>query len=776
MAHNGGVSGPLPSLRGRLPESLRSRYRTGIQLGQGLSSEVFRGRRRHDAREVVLKVFRAPPAGTPGRLRERFHREVRLLEAVDHPGVVQVLDHGLEEDLCYVVYEYLEGETLRASMRAQGAWPPGRVVPLLDGILAALEALAGAGIVHRDLKPENVLVGPGGRPLVFDLGLSRAVGAETMLTATGEFLGTPTYAAPEQILGQDPDGRDDLYSLGIMAHELLAGEHPFYRRGMSMDQVLRHQLELVPASPCVGRPEVPAWLGDLVGRLMEKRRSDRPADAAAVRAALGAGARGGEAGAPPEAAPPGAGRPGAALPPAAPTPRRALAAPAGPGATWVRGRTPALVLAATLGLGAVLGRRGGAPVAPAGPALPATSAAPAPAPRPPDPPGEAVIQALADELALREPDADPATWGRIEGLQPVRALVNWVRAGGDPDQLSLARRERLAALDRSFEAEGLGRPLHPFYGVRGEAGEVDLGAARRRHRLGDSEASPRSSRDPWVVTALRRADAARASLERLEDALRRRGVDVLPARLRDGRFAFYLQMAGGDAWKLVSRLLPDPRGRVVVAALLRPIEADMRAAVYAAGRSLVRGEPPEDVALFFHDLLGQAPVTLAGGLLGGDPDLLVEDGGTPASALLRGRLWWLRNRLRREAGLPLEGGAGREAALWRQAEAGLEAGGAALGRRRRARFSLVSLLVVEGDDAGMRALVPRWRQVLAREQPDLLPYLLAKAVEVTVLTGTRDRWPAGELEGLAAAARPRLGVLADDHRARTLAWLAELDL
>ncbi len=214
-----------------LTEALRERYALGRELGRGGMATVYLARDlRHD-RPVALKVLHPELAHAVGS--ERFGREIRFAARLQHPHILSVHDSGVADGMLWFTMPYVEGESLRDRLRRDGALPSADAVRLAREVAEALGSAHRQGIIHRDIKPENVLLSHG-HALVADFGIARSTerrsgaAGEATLTETGMALGTVTYMSPEQAGGRrDTDGRTDIYSLGCMLHELLAGEPPF---------------------------------------------------------------------------------------------------------------------------------------------------------------------------------------------------------------------------------------------------------------------------------------------------------------------------------------------------------------------------------------------------------------------------------------------------------------------------------------------------------------------------------------------------------------------
>lgn len=263
--------------------TLQHRYRLDAELGRGGMGTVYRA---HDSlldRPVAVKVLSSTTLGTEGRAR--LLREARAAARLNHPGIMAVHDAGEENGAPYIVMELLHGQTLR-QLSTPGL---AQTIAIGRAICAALEHAHAAGVVHRDLKPENVMVLSGGsaereaRIKLMDFGLAFTSDA-ARLTHDGAFIGTANYVAPEIIEGQTATAASDLYAVGVMLYELLAGRPPFV--GDSLMAILSQHLYAPVVPPSTYQPSVPDALDSLIVKLLSKRPEDRPASAAEVRRAL----------------------------------------------------------------------------------------------------------------------------------------------------------------------------------------------------------------------------------------------------------------------------------------------------------------------------------------------------------------------------------------------------------------------------------------------------------------------------------------------------------
>ena len=206
---------------------LSDRYELSRLLGRGGMGEVYEAYDQKLSRRVAVKRVRSELADEPAQ--ERFVREVRHTAAFAHPNVVTVFDVGDESDHPYFVMELVEGRTLAAALAAEGPLPVDEAARIADSVLAGLAAAHAQGLIHRDVKPSNVLLGADGSVKLSDFGIAKAVhDAAAPLTAAGEVLGTPTYLAPEQTRGEQAGPPADIYAVGVLLYELLAGVLPFH--------------------------------------------------------------------------------------------------------------------------------------------------------------------------------------------------------------------------------------------------------------------------------------------------------------------------------------------------------------------------------------------------------------------------------------------------------------------------------------------------------------------------------------------------------------------
>lgn len=259
--------------------SLVNGYKLERRIGSGATSVVFLARREMDGREVVLKVLK-PEFHRNEELFKRFVREYQLISKLDSRHVVRIYNLGFSDRCAYIAMEYFANGTLRKQLKRKEINGTQALIYTIQ-VAMALRALHGAGVVHRDIKPDNVMIRDDGWVALVDLGIAKAINHEqTLLTEHGQILGTPHYMSPEQMDGNEVDGRSDLYSLGVLFYEMIAGTRP-YEADSLRALILKQLREPVPPLPEQGKAYEP-----IIMRLLEKDREKRYADAGELLAAL----------------------------------------------------------------------------------------------------------------------------------------------------------------------------------------------------------------------------------------------------------------------------------------------------------------------------------------------------------------------------------------------------------------------------------------------------------------------------------------------------------
>ena len=266
-------------------------YRVEALVGRGGMGAVYRAEEARLGRKVALKLIAADLA-EDSRFRERFLRESRIAASLDHPHIVPIFQAGEDDGALFIAMRYVDGTSLARILAESGALDPGRAIALLEQVAEALDAAHEKGLVHRDVKPSNILVSvAAGKEHCYlsDFGLTKRTGSLSGVSAAGEVVGTLEYVAPEQITGADVDARADLYSLGCVLYECLAGQSPF-PRATDVALLWAHVHE-EPTPPSKARAELPRALDPVLARALAKDPSRRQSSAgelvAAARSALG---------------------------------------------------------------------------------------------------------------------------------------------------------------------------------------------------------------------------------------------------------------------------------------------------------------------------------------------------------------------------------------------------------------------------------------------------------------------------------------------------------
>lgn len=257
---------------------IEGRYRVVSRIADGGMATVYQAVDERLGRTVAIKIMHTQLAQGPQRDQfvERFHREARSAAAIANPHIVQVYDTGEFDGLDFLVMEYVHGVNLRYEMNQQVTFSVRETLRIVGETLDGLASAHRAGVVHRDIKPENILLNDRGHVQITDFGLAKAVSQAT-LSSTGMLLGTAAYLAPEMIQHNQATPQGDLYSVGIMAWEMLAGKVPFTADN-PVTLVFKHVHEDVPdiTTAC---PGINAGVAAFLARLTARAVEDRPQDA-----------------------------------------------------------------------------------------------------------------------------------------------------------------------------------------------------------------------------------------------------------------------------------------------------------------------------------------------------------------------------------------------------------------------------------------------------------------------------------------------------------------
>ena len=278
-------------LRQRLTAALADRYRIDREAGAGGMATVFKALDLRHEREVAIKVLHEDLGATLGP--GRFITEIKTTARLQHPHILPLLDSGEVQGLLFYVMPFVTGETLRDRLTRDTQLPINEALRIAREVADALGYAHGLGIVHRDIKPENILL-QGGHALLADFGIALAVqhAGGTRMTQTGLSLGTPQYMSPEQAMGEKGvDFHSDLYALGAVTYEMLAGEPPF--TGASVQAIVAKLLTERPVPLTTLRDTIPLHVEHAVNQALAKLPADRHRSAAEFARLLGEVATGG---------------------------------------------------------------------------------------------------------------------------------------------------------------------------------------------------------------------------------------------------------------------------------------------------------------------------------------------------------------------------------------------------------------------------------------------------------------------------------------------------
>jgi serine/threonine protein kinase len=253
-------------------------YRIEARLGEGGMGIVFRAVHDGDGRTVALKVLR-DELNQDAAYKRRLAREARAAAEVDHPNLTRVLEAGEADGRSYLAVRYVDGRSLAEGLLAEGPLPPASLLRLAAEVGAGLDALHERGLVHRDVKPSNIMLAADGTAVLGDFGLAKGR-AYTVLTTPGQVLGTLDYLAPELIRGEPAGPMSDLYALGCVIFECMAGAPPFAGRGIL--RIGMAHLEEEPGDPAADRGDLPSEVSWTVRQALAKDPGRRPPSGTAL--------------------------------------------------------------------------------------------------------------------------------------------------------------------------------------------------------------------------------------------------------------------------------------------------------------------------------------------------------------------------------------------------------------------------------------------------------------------------------------------------------------
>jgi hypothetical protein len=253
------------------------RFEVLDEIGSGGMGMVYRALDRELGDQVAIKTLR-PELLQDTSLVERFKSEIRLARTISSKHVVRTHDIGERDGVYYLTMEYVEGITVRELLDTRGRLGTAPTLAIASQLAQSLVAAHEQGVIHRDIKPQNLLLDAAGVLKVMDFGVARLAGGSANLTEVGMLVGTPSYMAPEQMMGESFDHRIDLYATGVVLFECLVGKLPF--EGNSAVALIARVLRDAPPAPAAHDPEIPQAFSDLVVRLLAKDPAQRPANAA----------------------------------------------------------------------------------------------------------------------------------------------------------------------------------------------------------------------------------------------------------------------------------------------------------------------------------------------------------------------------------------------------------------------------------------------------------------------------------------------------------------
>jgi predicted Ser/Thr protein kinase len=251
------------------------RYTVTAELGRGAMGMVYRAEDPMIEREVAVKTLLPNlPSDQLEEVRGRFLREAKSAGRLNHPNIVTIYDVGEQDGVAYIAMEFLEGKSLQEILREGPRLAYDKMADLVAQVADALDHAHGFGIVHRDVKPANVMVQPNGRAKLADFGVARI--QSSSMTQTGQALGSPKYMSPEQVLGQPADGRADVFSLGVVLYEMLAGRTPFERPGDTNVFALMHRIAGEPHAPVTSvDATIPRAFEEVLSKALAKNPDER---------------------------------------------------------------------------------------------------------------------------------------------------------------------------------------------------------------------------------------------------------------------------------------------------------------------------------------------------------------------------------------------------------------------------------------------------------------------------------------------------------------------
>ena len=262
--------------------NLSGQYKIIQKLGEGGMASVYLAHEKDLDRDVAIKVL--PRAFLHDKkFIERFKREARISAKLEHPNIINIHQISIDEDLCYIVMNYVKGLNLSEEIFTKGALPVENIVRWGSEICSALSYAHKNGVIHRDLKPENIMIDQNDRVVVMDFGIAYAV-QDIVLTQTGTVMGSPLYMSPEMAKGEKTDNRSDLYSIGVILYQMATATLPFQASGAP--SLMYMHVHEPPDPPDVRNSDVPPWLRDIILKCLAKNPDSRFSNSDELRIAL----------------------------------------------------------------------------------------------------------------------------------------------------------------------------------------------------------------------------------------------------------------------------------------------------------------------------------------------------------------------------------------------------------------------------------------------------------------------------------------------------------
>ncbi|MEO8295587.1 MAG: serine/threonine-protein kinase [Gemmatimonadota bacterium] len=271
-------------LETRLRAVVAGQFEIGELLGSGGFAAVFRARDTLLGRDVAIKVL-DPSLALDAGAADRLLDEARIVASTEHGNIVPLYEAGHQDGIVYLVMRYYPDGSVTTRLARDGRWTPAQVARLGVGVAEALAAAHGRGVLHLDVKPDNILLDDAGHPALVDFGIARLIAAQED-SQRGMVSGTPHYMSPEQVAGDDLDGRSDVYALGVVLYEVATGRRPI--SGDSAKAVMANHLRELPEQLSSVVPEMPAALAAIIMQAMAKAPDDRFASAKDMATALAA--------------------------------------------------------------------------------------------------------------------------------------------------------------------------------------------------------------------------------------------------------------------------------------------------------------------------------------------------------------------------------------------------------------------------------------------------------------------------------------------------------